>query len=34
MEGQELKWRHPLGVNIDEMPAADVPLVAILRDWL
>jgi 8-oxo-dGTP diphosphatase len=34
MEGQELKWRHPLGIKTNEMPAADVPLVAILRDWL
>ena len=34
MEGQELKWRRPLDIKTDEMPVADVPLVAILRDWL
>jgi 8-oxo-dGTP diphosphatase len=34
MEGQELKWRRPLDIKTDEMPAADIPLVSILRDWL
>jgi len=33
-EGQELKWRYPKDINTDEMPAADIPLVAFLRDWL
>ncbi len=33
-EGQELKWRYPLDIDTDEMPAADIPLVAFLRDWL
>jgi 8-oxo-dGTP diphosphatase len=33
-EGQELKWRYPLDIKTDDMPAADIPLVAFLRDWL
>ena len=33
-EGQELKWRYPLEIKTNEMPVADIPLVAILRDWL
>ena len=33
-EGQELKWSNPLEIKTDEMPAADIPLVAVLRDWL
>jgi len=33
-EGQELKWCHPLEIKTNEMPAADIPLVAVLRDWL
>ena len=33
-EGQELKWRYPLDIKTEEMPAADIPLVAFLRDWL
>lgn len=34
VEGQQLKWVRPLDMRNLEMPAADVPLVAILRDWL
>lgn len=34
MEGQELKWVRPMAMPDLPMPAADVPLVAILRDWL
>ncbi len=34
LEGQELKWVRPLDMRNLPMPAADVPLVAILRDWL
>jgi len=33
-EGQTLKWRYPLDINTNEMPVADIPLVAFLRDWL
>lgn len=34
LEGQELKWVRPLDMRKLDLPAADVPLVAILRDWL
>ncbi len=34
MEGQQLKWVRPLDMRNLDMPAADIPLVAILRDWL
>ena len=34
LEGQELKWVRPLDMRKLDMPAADIPLVAILRDWL
>ena len=34
LEGQELKWVRPLDMGNLDMPAADIPLVAILRDWL
>jgi len=34
LEGQELKWVRPLDMRNLDMPAADIPLVAILRDWL
>ena len=34
MEGQELKWVRPLDMPKLDMPAADIPLVALLRDWL
>lgn len=33
-EGQVLKWVKPLEMGDYPMPAADIPLVAILRDWL
>jgi 8-oxo-dGTP diphosphatase len=34
IEGQQLKWRRPRDIRHLDMPAADIPLVAILRDWL
>ncbi|UCH74261.1 MAG: 8-oxo-dGTP diphosphatase MutT [Rhodospirillales bacterium] len=34
LEGQELKWVRPNALRDYEMPPADAPLVAILRDWL
>lgn len=34
LEGQELKWQRPIDINVQEMPKADIPLVAILQDWL
>lgn len=33
-EGQSLKWVAVKDLSSYPMPAADVPLVAILRDWL
>ncbi len=33
-EGQTLKWVRPLDMNKFDMPAADKPLIPILRDWL
>ena len=33
-EGQVLKWVRPAEMRDYPMPAADVPLVAVLRDWL
>ena len=33
-EGQNLKWIHPMQMQDYKMPLADLPLVAILRDWL
>jgi len=33
-EGQELKWVRPLRMGDYAMPEADVPLVALLRDFL
>ena len=33
-EGQELKWVRPRDMDGYPMPAADVPLVAMLRDLL
>ena len=33
-EGQNLKWVHPMQMNDYKMPPADLPLVAMLRDWL
>ncbi len=34
MEGQALKWVRPTEMDADTMPAADVPLIAHLRDLL
>ena len=33
-EGQVLKWVRPNEMRNYPMPAADVPLIPILRDWL
>lgn len=33
-ENQQLKWVKPLELKNYPMPAADIPLVSILRDWL
>ena len=33
-EGQALKWIRPADLANYPMPPADVPLVAMLRDWL
>ncbi len=33
-EGQTLKWVHANQLRDYPMPAADVPLIPILRDWL
>ncbi|MEP3018164.1 MAG: (deoxy)nucleoside triphosphate pyrophosphohydrolase [Tateyamaria sp.] len=33
-EGQALKWVRPQDLKTYPMPAADVPLFPILRDWL
>ncbi|QNT71078.1 8-oxo-dGTP diphosphatase MutT [Defluviicoccus vanus] len=33
-EGQPLKWVRPLDMRHYPMPPADIPLVAMLRDWL
>ncbi|MBS8224944.1 8-oxo-dGTP diphosphatase MutT [Vannielia litorea] len=33
-EGQSLKWARANELRDYQMPPADVPLVAILRDWL
>jgi len=33
-EGQALKWVRPNALKDYPMPAADVPLIPILRDWL
>lgn len=33
-EGQVLKWVHARDLRSYPMPAADVPLIPILRDWL
>lgn len=34
LEGQDIAWVRPVRLGDYEMPAADRPLVAILRDWL
>ncbi|MBR3371599.1 MAG: 8-oxo-dGTP diphosphatase MutT [Rhodobacteraceae bacterium] len=33
-EGQALKWVHAANLRDYPMPAADLPLIPILRDWL
>ena len=33
-EGQALKWVKPRELRDYPMPPADVPLIAVLRDWL
>ncbi|TVS00132.1 MAG: 8-oxo-dGTP diphosphatase MutT [Rhodobacteraceae bacterium] len=33
-EGQALKWVRPAELRDYPMPAADLPLIPILRDWL
>ena len=33
-EGQELAWARPDRLKDYPMPAADLPLIPILRDWL
>lgn len=33
-EGQTLKWVRPAELRNFPMPAADIPLIPILRDWL
>jgi 8-oxo-dGTP diphosphatase len=33
-EGQALKWVRPNELRDYPMPAADIPLIPILRDWL
>ena len=33
-EGQILKWVIPKDLRNYDMPAADIPLIPILRDWL
>jgi 8-oxo-dGTP diphosphatase len=33
-EGQALKWVRAADLKSYPMPPADIPLIAILRDWL
>ena len=33
-EGQVLKWVKPAQMRDYPMPAADIPLISVLRDWL
>ena len=33
-EGQQLRWVRPLGLSEFAMPAADIPLIALLQDFL
>ena len=33
-EGQKLAWVKARDLSTYEMPAADIPLIAVLRDWL
>jgi len=34
LEGQELAWVKPKDLRSYPMPAADIPLIPILHDWL
>lgn len=34
LEGQKLEWVRPLRMADYPMPPADIPLVAMLRDWI
>jgi len=33
-EGQVLKWVRPMNLRDYPMPAADIPLIPIIQDWL
>ncbi len=33
-EGQVLKWVRPMALRDYPMPAADIPLIPVLQDWL
>ncbi|MCL4117175.1 UNVERIFIED_CONTAM: hypothetical protein GTU68_065023 [Idotea baltica] len=33
-EGQKLAWVKPNALKDYPMPAADIPLIAVMRDWL
>jgi 8-oxo-dGTP diphosphatase len=33
-EGQKLAWVHAMDLKSYPMPAADIPLISVLRDWL
>lgn len=33
-EGQQLAWVHAQDLKSYPMPAADIPLISVLRDWL
>ena len=33
-EGQSLSWAYPKQLPDYQMPPADIPLIAVLRDWL
>ena len=33
-EGQQLAWVHAKDLKSYPMPAADIPLISVLRDWL
>jgi 8-oxo-dGTP diphosphatase len=34
LDGQPLAWVRPVGLGVYAMPPADIPLVAMLRDFL
>jgi 8-oxo-dGTP diphosphatase len=34
MEGQKLAWVHAKDLMSYQMPAADLPIIPVLRDWL